>query len=262
MRFYHQAVHVEVERLLRDVGDQLRVPANMAGIADQWKFGAKQPQLNSHFPARDVPERRKLIGVETTMHRHQFIYSRAIEALQGAQPQLQLRVHRVFYQYRNVCSAQGIRDLLYRKRIYRGSRTYPQNIDPVSQTFFHVRGIRHFGSTGQTGLAFYLLHPFQRALAHAFKSTGAGAGLPNARAENYFFINGSDAARGSQHLLFRLSAAGTADDERALCSLQPGTNRCYFQIRFHDHCAFTYSPNTLSWLVLRFIFFSAREKSA
>ena len=111
-------------------------------------------------------------------------YARFVNALHRTDPQTDVRVDRVFYQHRNICSFQRIGYLLHTERVDRGARSEPQHVDTRFETIVNVRSLGYLSSHFQSGFFFDTLEPGQPFGSYAFKTSRTGTGLPDTGAES------------------------------------------------------------------------------
>ena len=78
-----------------------------------------------------------------------------------------------------------------------------------------MSGRGHLSGSEHAGFSFYALHPGQGFLAVAFKTSGLGAGLPNAGTEDADAVV-AQLAGGVNYLCFGFGAAGTCNHHGAL----------------------------------------------
>src|SRR3546814_20607898 len=89
----------------------------MAVVTDDRHFGEMGFKPNGQFKHGLVPERSLFEGAEPAMNCGQFADACAIDTLDSANPELQIRVNRVFDHDRNVHTLEGICSFLYGKWI-------------------------------------------------------------------------------------------------------------------------------------------------
>src|SRR5262245_12820275 len=116
----------------------------MTWVAKHLKSRNTGLELNGEVPHRCVAERSLFKGREPAVDGSHTLYARTVQALQRADPQLQIWIDRVFDHHRNVNSAQRVGNLLHRKWIYGRSCTNPQYVDACLQAQFDVSGGGHF----------------------------------------------------------------------------------------------------------------------
>ena len=79
------------------------------------------------------------------MYGTQTLDAGTIETLQGTNPQFEVGVYGVLYQYRHIHAFKCIGKGLHGKGVGGGSCTYPQDIDAVFKCQFHMFGSCHLG---------------------------------------------------------------------------------------------------------------------
>src|SRR5690606_6300450 len=140
-----------------------------------------------------------------------------MKSFQGAYPKFQVRVHWVFYHYRDVYAFQRFRDFLYCERIYGGSCTNPKHINPIFQSQFYVSCISYFCGDWDIQVMSYDFHPLYAVFTDALEASRSGSWFPDTGTEDgrnrifldhvqtYFF-----------NLFWGLRAARACDDYMAV----------------------------------------------
>src|SRR5690554_6938702 len=105
----------------------------MAGITKDRQGGKASLQLDGDVPLRDISVHRFIVGAKPAVDQPEPFYSRVVQSLDGSNPQFQVGVDRIFYEDGNIDPSQGIRDLLYRKRVGSRACPNPQHINAVLQ---------------------------------------------------------------------------------------------------------------------------------
>src|SRR5690554_4203358 len=152
----------------------------MARVVDDRKFRSNGFQLNGNVPHRFVPEGSFFVRREATVNSTQLGDASTVNSFQGTNPQSQIGVDRVLYQYRNVYAFQGIGNFLYRERVRGTARAYPQNVYTRSKRFFHMLGRGNFNGRWQSGFLLGAFQPFQSDTANSFEFTRTGTRFPDA----------------------------------------------------------------------------------
>src|SRR3546814_1437863 len=112
----------------------------MAVVKDDQQCGEMGFKPNGQFKHGLVPERSLFEGAEPAMNCGQFADACAIDTLDSANPELQIRVNRVFDHDRNVHTLEGICYFLYGKWIDRCPGADPENVNACFQCFFYMAG--------------------------------------------------------------------------------------------------------------------------
>lgn len=90
------------------------------------------------------------------MNRADLGHACFLNALDGANPQVKVGIHGIFYQNRHIHAAQGVGDFLHGKRIDSRAGAYPEHIHPVFQGFIDLISIGDFDGGAQAGHPDYL----------------------------------------------------------------------------------------------------------
>ena len=86
------------------------------------------------------------IGAESAMNGAELVYAGVVDALQCANPQLDVGVDRVFDKYGHFGVAlQGVGNLLHGERVGAGARANPQDVDTGVEHSCHVGTVSHLG---------------------------------------------------------------------------------------------------------------------
>ena len=126
-----------------------------------------------------------------------------IQTLQGSHPQFKIGVDRIFHEYGDIVSLQGICNFLYGKGIGRGSRAYPEHVDAIFQCCLYVCGIGDLRGSKHTALVVYASQPGESLFAHTFKAAGLRPWFPNSCSHDADAV-GSQLERSRHHLFLRL----------------------------------------------------------
>ena len=93
------------------------------------------------------------------MNNSQFLYTRTVQTLQRTDPQVKVRIHRIFHKYRNVSILQGICNLLHEERIGCSPCAKPHQIHTELQALEDVLLASYLCRDLQSVLSLCLLHP-------------------------------------------------------------------------------------------------------
>ena len=122
---HDQAIKTKVHCLLTKWSDQITTTTDMAWVTDDRQLWNAAMQLNRNLPHRKISINLFIKAGETTMDSTQLLDTSLIDTLESTDPQLQIRVYRVFHQYRYIHAFQTVSKRLHRKRIGRSTCTNP-----------------------------------------------------------------------------------------------------------------------------------------
>ena len=117
VRFDDQSVEVQVHRLLTERCNQFAFTADMAGVANDGQVWHTATQLDSNMPEREVTIHLLVERTEPAMYRSDTVDTCSVKAFDGADPELQIGIDRVFNQHGDVNASQRIGHILHGKRI-------------------------------------------------------------------------------------------------------------------------------------------------
>ena len=186
----------------------------MTGVIDDRQLWNTTMQFDRYLPHRHVTIDLLVVTGETTMNSRHALHPSLIQTLQCTNPQFQVWIDRILHEYRDVHTFQSIGKSLHRKRISSSTCTYPQDIDTIFQTKFHMLRRCHFCSHQHLRLFLHLLQPYKGRLAMSFETSWLRTGLPHSCTEIMTAIH-RQLLSGSHHLLLTLCTTGTCNDEGA-----------------------------------------------
>ena len=182
----------------------------MARVAEHRNLREAAAELNHVLPERVVSVFDFFACGETSVDNSQLAYAGTVESLKCSNPKVQVRIHGILNQHRNVGIGKGVRNLLHEERIRTGTCTQPDQIDAVFDTLEHVLLACHFGCDLHTVFFLYPLEPFQARYPYAFEASRMGPRFPYSGTEHidteFFKPCGS-----LHYLVFALSAARSGD---------------------------------------------------
>ena len=214
MGFDDQSVEPEVHGLLRQRGDQLALASDVARVAEDRQAGETAVQLDGNGPHRVVAVEALVDRREPAVDGSDAADAGVVDALDGADPQLEVGADGVFHQHRDVRSAQGVGDLLHGEGVGRRACADPQQVDAAFQRRGDVLAGGHFGRGVHARFAFHALEPGDARLSDAFEAAGFGAGLPESGAADADAFGCQRAGR-AEDLLFGFGAARACDYQGA-----------------------------------------------
>ena len=137
-----------------------------------------------------------------------------VQTLQSTNPKLQIGVHGVLDEHRDIHALHGISQSLHGKGVGSGTRTNPQDVPVVLHGQLDMLRRGHLSSYQHVRLVLHLLHPRQSFFAIALKTAWLGTWFPHTGTEVMTALHGQLA--GSFHyLLLSLSTARACNDEGA-----------------------------------------------
>ena len=182
----------------------------MARVAEHRNLREAAAELNHVLPKRVVSVFDFLACGETSVDNSKFAYAGTMESLKCSNPKVQVRIHRILYQHRNVGIGKGIRNLLHEERIRTGSCTQPYKVHTVLYALENVLFTCNLSGNLHPVFLLHSLEPFESRYPDAFKAAGMSPRFPYSRTEHidteFFKPCGS-----LHYLVFALSAARSGD---------------------------------------------------
>ena len=179
----NQSVETQIHSLLAEWSNQFALSTYVAGVTDNRKVGNSAAQLNGDMPLGQVTVELFVIAAKSAVDGTQAFQACIVETFQSSNPQLQVRIYRVLYQYRNIHTFQRIGNFLHGKRVGGGACAYPKQVYPGLQAFVYVFGCSDFGRNVHAGFFLYLLQPCKAVYAYSFEAARFGARFPDAGTE-------------------------------------------------------------------------------
>ena len=136
-----------------------------------------------------------------------------VDALDGADPQLEVRAHGILHQHGNVLPAQRVGDLLHGEGIGRRAGADPQQIDASVESRGDMLARGDLRGDVHARLALDALQPGNARGAHALEASRLGPGLPQPGAEDAESLGGKGPGR-VECLFFGFGAARSCNDQR------------------------------------------------
>ena len=149
------------------------------------------------------------------MNHSKFPDSRLVQPFQCPYPKVNVRVHRIFHQHRNIRIFQCISDFLHEERIRGSPRADPYHIHSEFQTVEDMFLAGDLGSHFHSKLILDPLEPFQARSSDSLEIVRMGTRFPNSGTED-IDPGRFKSARGLHYLHFRFSAAWSGNEQRAL----------------------------------------------
>ena len=156
-----ESVEVQVERLLRNLLQQLGAARNVRRVANHWYSRHSAAELDGQLPLRNVAEARLLERRETTVDNANFLQSCAQNALNGAHPKFDVGVDGILHKYRNINAFQRVGNLLHSKRVGRCAGANPQNVDSCAKSLVNVFHVGNLGGGEHSNLRFHQFQPLK-----------------------------------------------------------------------------------------------------
>ncbi len=186
----------------------------MTGVIDDRQFGNTATQLDRNLPHRHVTIYLLVIAGETAVDSCQALHTSLVQTLHRTNPQLQVGVDGILHEDGDIHTLQRVGKCLHGKRIGRGTRTHPQDINAILQAELHMLRCSHLGSHQHLRLLLHLLQPNEGWFTMSLEATGFRTGLPYPGTEVMTSVH-CQLLGGSHHLLLTLSTAGSCNDEGA-----------------------------------------------
>ena len=171
-------------------------------------------ELDGDLPHRRITIDLLLVAGETAMDGPQSLYASLIDTLKSTNPEFEVGVDGILHKHRDIDTLQRVGKCLHGKGIGSGTRTYPEDVDAILQTEFHVLRCSHLSRDEHLGLLLHLSEPREGGLTMTLEAAWLGTGLPYACAEVVAAFHGQLTGR-SHHLLFALSRTGACYHEGA-----------------------------------------------
>ena len=207
---HDQAVEAQVHGLLAQRCHQFARTADVARVAEDGPAGNAAAQLDGDVPHGQVAVEPLLVGREAAVNHAQTGNAGLVDALQSANPQLQVRVHGVLYQHGHVVSLQRVGDFLHRKGVGHRACANPDQVDTRIQRSLNVGTCGHFGTHLHAEFLLHAVQPGQALFADALEAAGLGARLPDAGAEQLDALAGQ-LCGGTHHLFFGFGRTGSGN---------------------------------------------------
>ena len=102
MALHHKSLKSEIHRTLRDFRNVLAVAGEMARITKERKFRTEAPEFHDILPERVVAVFDLLRCGESPVYHANLAYSGTVQPLKSANPQVQIGVHRILHEHRDV----------------------------------------------------------------------------------------------------------------------------------------------------------------
>ena len=207
---YHEPVQTQVHGPLGKFLQVLAVPRHVGRVGEEGQLRVTGTQFDGDLPARVVAVGDGGRGGKAPVNHAQFPDAGPVQALQGADPQVQVRIHGVLHQHGHIGAAEGIGNLLHQEGVGRRTGTYPHHVHAVFDALQHMLLRSHFGADLHAQLFLHPLKPFEAGGAHALEAARMRPGLPDTCTE-YVDAEGRQAAGRFHHLFFSFRTAGACN---------------------------------------------------
>ena len=178
----------------------------MARVAEHRNLREAAAELNHVLPERVVSVFDFFACGEASVDNSKFAYAGTVESFKCSNPKVQVGVHRILDQHRNVSIGKGIRNFLHEERIGTGTCTQPHEVHTVLYALEHVFFTCHLSGNLHPVFLLHSLEPLQSRHTNAFKASRMSPRFPYSRTEHIdtklFKPCGS-----LHYLVFALSAA-------------------------------------------------------
>ena len=149
---YHKAVVHQVQGLLGNRGNQLRLAAHVARVAEHLDVREPSFHLDRDVPQRNVAVDLVAVRAEAAVDKYYLSDSGIQETLQGTSPELDIGIDRILDQKSLRSLVQifdGVCQSLDRKRVCGSAGTYPENVHPGLQSLVKMFGSRNLAADFQ-----------------------------------------------------------------------------------------------------------------
>ena len=186
MRLDHESVKSEVESPLGELQEVFPVAGHVARVCEEREFRVAGPKLDGYLPARIVAIEYLLRGGESAVDDSEFLDSGPVETLEGADPEVEVRVDRVLDEYRDVSILEGVGNFLHEERVGGRAGSHPYHVDTELYAFIYVLFAGHLGADLHSEFFLDFLHPLEAWHAHAFEAARMGPWLPYSGTEDVY----------------------------------------------------------------------------
>ena len=184
----------------------------MRGVADDGEVGYASAQFDRYLPHGQVTVDGLVVAGEASVYGSQFLYACAVETFESTYPQLEVRVHGVLHEHRDVDAAQRVGEGLHGEGVGAGACSHPHDVDAVFHCQLDVSGCCHLGGDEHSRLLLDLLEPLEGRFAVSLEASWLGARLPHSCTEHVASLL-CQLLGCFHHLFFCLCAARTCYDE-------------------------------------------------
>ena len=181
VRLDHEALETQVHRPLGEFLQVFPVSTHVGRVGKDGKVRIAGAQFNGDLPARGIAVRLAVDRGETAVDDAEFTDAGAVQALQGTDPQVQVRIDGILHQDGDIRILEGVSNLLHEKRVRSRAGADPEHVDPVLEALVYMFLVRHLGADIHTGFILHLFQPLQAGRAHAFEAARVRTGFPNTR---------------------------------------------------------------------------------
>ena len=185
----------------------------MARVAEHRNLREAAAELNHVLPERVVSVFDFLACGEASVDNSKFAYAGTVESLKCSNPKVQVGIHGILNQHRNVSIGKGIGDFLHEERIGTGSCTQPHEVHTVLYTLEHVFFTCNLSGNFHPVFLLHSLEPFESRHPDAFKASRMGPRLPYSCTE-HIDTELFKPCSSLHYLVFALSAARSGNHAR------------------------------------------------
>ena len=214
VRLDHEALEAQVHRPLGQLLQVLPVSAHVGRVGEDGEVRIAGAQFDGDLPARRIAVGLAVDRGEAAVDDAEFPDAGAVQALQGADPQVQVRIDGILHQDGDIRILEGVGDFLHEEGVGSRAGADPEQVDTVLEALVHMLLVRNLGAHKHPGLFLHLFQPFQTGRAHTFEAARVRAGFPDARPE-HVDAPGRETAGRFQDLLFGFRTARARNHHRA-----------------------------------------------
>ena len=225
--FGHDAIEIQVHSLLSHLLQGIAATTDVAVVTNDLDVREIAAQFNGDLPMGNVAVRSFAMERETAVDRRQAGDSSIVKTLDATHPQFEVRVYRVFYNYRDVGSLQGIGDFLNGKWVHRCTGTNPEYVDASLECFKNVLAVTYLSRHFQAGFFFDFFQPGQTRCTYAFELSRAGTWFPNPCAEQVNHAITGQLTSSLEDLLFGFCAARPRNQNGSFISALQNGSKCH-----------------------------------
>lgn len=204
--FDHKPLEIKIESLLGDFLHQRGVACDMGRIAKAWQARQTALQLDREIPCGRVAVFARRDAAAAAQDGGDAFHARLGDPLDGADPQLQIRIDGILHEHRDVHAVDGVRDLLHGERRDGRPRADPYCINSMGQSKFDMLRVGDLHGERDARLRLRAVQPVERLFACAFEGARPRARFPHARPQEGDLFLWQGASR-RQNLLFRFGGA-------------------------------------------------------
>ena len=156
-----ESVEAQVHCLLAERSNQVATATDVARVADDWQLWYAAMQLDRNLPHRKVAVNLLVEAGESAVDGTELLDACLVDALQGANPELEVWAYRVLNEHRHVYALKTVGKCLHGEWVGRSTCAYPENVDSIFQCELYMFWGSHLSSCQHACFFLHLLHPRQ-----------------------------------------------------------------------------------------------------